>query len=335
MAQWKDYYQILEVKPDATIDEIRKAYRRLAKKYHPDVNQNDADAEKKFINIKEAFDILRDTQKRAKYHSEWLKRLSPPKPLVKPNYILFENVALGESKRATFEISNIGGPCNSEIFVSNPDSWVRIIGSKTVGSSDDELPLAVEIEAVGNEWGKFYSETIEVKLDEKLTHVKVELQTKKAPATSGIATQNQNLNKTVNFSMIVFAIYYIFHAIHQGSSGSDILIQFTLGVAIFFPVNYFILQLIGGIVASTWLWIYSVLYFLLVLSTSSTSPHSYVGELAFKVNMVLFLPGLISMFAVKVLNYKLPYQGSKINFLVPLSVYFLSIVILFIFKPYE
>jgi molecular chaperone DnaJ len=67
MAQREDYYKVLGVKRDATADEIRKAYRRLARKYHPDVNPGDKAAEEKFKQISEANDVLSDEKKRAIY----------------------------------------------------------------------------------------------------------------------------------------------------------------------------------------------------------------------------------------------------------------------------
>jgi molecular chaperone DnaJ len=63
----KDYYEILGVSPDASKDEIRKAYRKLAKKYHPDRNQGSTAAQDKFKKISEAYKVLSDPDKRQKY----------------------------------------------------------------------------------------------------------------------------------------------------------------------------------------------------------------------------------------------------------------------------
>jgi curved DNA-binding protein len=64
--KYKDYYAILEVKRDATADDIKTAYRRLARKYHPDVSK-EADAEEKFKEMAEAYETLKDPEKRAAY----------------------------------------------------------------------------------------------------------------------------------------------------------------------------------------------------------------------------------------------------------------------------
>ena len=63
----KDYYATLGVKKEATPEEIRKAFRKAARKYHPDVNPNDKKAEEKFKEISEANDILSDDKKRKVY----------------------------------------------------------------------------------------------------------------------------------------------------------------------------------------------------------------------------------------------------------------------------
>ncbi|MBK9563615.1 MAG: molecular chaperone DnaJ [Micavibrio sp.] len=63
----KDFYKTLGVQKGASADEIKKSYRKLAMQYHPDQNKGNADAEKKFKEISEAYDVLKDEQKRAAY----------------------------------------------------------------------------------------------------------------------------------------------------------------------------------------------------------------------------------------------------------------------------
>ncbi len=67
MQNFRNYYLILGVPKDATADEIKKAYRRLARQLHPDVNPGDKSAEDRFKDINEAYDILSDLDKRAQY----------------------------------------------------------------------------------------------------------------------------------------------------------------------------------------------------------------------------------------------------------------------------
>lgn len=64
---YKDYYKVLGVAKNATDDEIKKAYRKLAIKYHPDKNQGDKEAEAKFKEVAEAYEVLKDPDKRKKY----------------------------------------------------------------------------------------------------------------------------------------------------------------------------------------------------------------------------------------------------------------------------
>jgi molecular chaperone DnaJ len=63
----RDYYEVLEVARDATEDDLKKSYRRLAMKYHPDRNQGDKQAEARFKDVNEAYDVLKDAEKRAAY----------------------------------------------------------------------------------------------------------------------------------------------------------------------------------------------------------------------------------------------------------------------------
>ena len=65
--QKRDYYEVLGIQKGATEEEIKKAYRKMAKKYHPDMNPGDKEAEKKFKEASEAYAVLSDPEKRRQY----------------------------------------------------------------------------------------------------------------------------------------------------------------------------------------------------------------------------------------------------------------------------
>ncbi|MCR5538761.1 MAG: DnaJ domain-containing protein, partial [Lachnospiraceae bacterium] len=65
--QKRDYYEVLGVEKNATDEDLKKAYRRLAKKYHPDTNPGDKEAEEKFKEASEAYGVLSDPDKRKRY----------------------------------------------------------------------------------------------------------------------------------------------------------------------------------------------------------------------------------------------------------------------------
>lgn len=67
MAEKRDYYEVLGVSKTATADELKKAYRKLAKENHPDLHPGDKACEARFKEINEAYEILSDSDKRAKY----------------------------------------------------------------------------------------------------------------------------------------------------------------------------------------------------------------------------------------------------------------------------
>lgn len=80
---YKDYYKTLGVDRKASDDDIRKAYRKLAKQYHPDYNPNNKQAEERFKEINEAYEVLSDSKKRSHYdrlgsdYSQWQRRGAP------------------------------------------------------------------------------------------------------------------------------------------------------------------------------------------------------------------------------------------------------------------
>ena len=78
---YKDYYKALGVEKTATPEQIKKAYRKLARQHHPDVNPNDQGAEQKFKEINEANEVLSDPEKRKKYDqfgADWQRYQQQP-----------------------------------------------------------------------------------------------------------------------------------------------------------------------------------------------------------------------------------------------------------------
>src|SRR5436189_4943387 len=78
--EYKDYYKILNVPRGASADEIKKAFGKLARKHHPDMNPGDKKAEEKFREINEAYEVLSDPDKRRKYDTlgrNWYEQLGP------------------------------------------------------------------------------------------------------------------------------------------------------------------------------------------------------------------------------------------------------------------
>ena len=67
MADKRDYYEVLGVQKGASAEDIKKAYRKAAMKYHPDRNPGDKEAEEKFKEVGEAYEVLSDDEKRARY----------------------------------------------------------------------------------------------------------------------------------------------------------------------------------------------------------------------------------------------------------------------------
>ncbi|MCC6547054.1 J domain-containing protein, partial [Candidatus Sumerlaeota bacterium] len=65
--KYRDYYEVLGVSRSAPAEEIRRAYRKLARKHHPDVNKNDPKAEERFKEINEAYEVLKDADRRKQY----------------------------------------------------------------------------------------------------------------------------------------------------------------------------------------------------------------------------------------------------------------------------
>ena len=96
MADNREYYEVLGVSKGATDDEIKKAYRKLARKYHPDLNKDNPEAAEKFKEIGEAYEILSDKDKRARYDQFGFAGVDPNYGAGHGGGFGFEDVDLGD-----------------------------------------------------------------------------------------------------------------------------------------------------------------------------------------------------------------------------------------------
>lgn len=135
-----DYYKTLGVERTATADEIKKAYRRLARKYHPDVNPGDKSAEEKFKHLSEAFDVLSDVKKREIYdrHGTYSDNIGEA------------NAQGGFSGFDFGGFSNFGGGFSdifSDLFGSRRNAGTQTAPSQqALKGADIEYPLALTFE---------------------------------------------------------------------------------------------------------------------------------------------------------------------------------------------
>src|SRR5690349_13816656 len=140
MAAPKDYYKALGVSESATPEDLKKAYRRLAKKYHPDTNPNDSSAAERFKEISEAHSVLSDPEKRKQY--DQMRRLGA-----------FEGFARRPGAGAGAGTGGRGGSPNVEFDTGGMDfgdfGGLGDIFSSIFGRGRrDETPSSEAVEAV-------------------------------------------------------------------------------------------------------------------------------------------------------------------------------------------
>ncbi|HOV93168.1 MAG TPA: DnaJ C-terminal domain-containing protein [Candidatus Kapabacteria bacterium] len=154
--EFKDYYKILGVSKNATIDEIKAAYKELAKKYHPDKNKQDPKAEEKFKEINEAYQVLSDKEKRAKYDnlgSEWNSYQSRGGSSESFNWEQWFNQSSSRGKRKSRTVGDFfssGGGLSDffeKIFGEGfaPSSYSQSQGYQRTPSQGEDLQTEVEL----------------------------------------------------------------------------------------------------------------------------------------------------------------------------------------------
>lgn len=143
MQRLKDYYQVLGIAPAAKAGEIKKAYRALAFKYHPDQNHTNEFAEAQFKELQEAYSVLSDQNKRQKYDEErWLSGMSnraKDKQEISPQWILHECKKLSKHMMHidTYRMSHRS--LSEYIFLLLSDPHMAVLQSESNAEINEEI----------------------------------------------------------------------------------------------------------------------------------------------------------------------------------------------------
>lgn len=157
-----DYYKILEIQKNATENDIKKAYRKLARKYHPDLNPNNKESEKKFKEINEANEVLSDPEKRKKYdeygkdwkHADEIKKARQQQSKGNPNpnegygdfSDFFESIYGGSTGKSGRQTKFRGQDVNAELQLNLKDVYKPQQQTITVNGKNIRLTLPAGIE---------------------------------------------------------------------------------------------------------------------------------------------------------------------------------------------
>lgn len=174
-----DFYDFLGVFPNATPKKIKKAYRKLARKLHPDVNP-EPDATEKFQTLGNVHDILSDPNKRAQYDEHLKQQVSsppkpppspPPIPVITPNQIDLGLLRVDQTTQVILTIDNQGDSAKDLVIELSPEnSWLSIVHIEKIFDAAN-LPIKVylEIDADGLIPGKSYQGKVSVNMDGVVT----------------------------------------------------------------------------------------------------------------------------------------------------------------------
>ena len=183
----KNYYQILGIKPTATDDEIKRSYRVLAKKYHPDVNPGDASAASKFADINEANAVLSDPQQRAEYDAK-LREASAPHPSQEEIIARQRAQAQEAARQAAFRTMNMSGmnararaQAQAAMAQAQAQAQVQAMVNQAYqqGANDARAQFQAEIQQLKASLAKMTAETKRIK---ELQDSEAELKRKLATA---------------------------------------------------------------------------------------------------------------------------------------------------------
>ena len=145
MQQVRNYYQVLGVPRNATAEEIKKSFRKLARQYHPDVNPNDKTAEEKFKDINEAYDVLSDENKRLEYDTQLFGRGR------RPPFTRFPNGTSRAGSQRDRPNPNASAPRNTNGRTAPPrqpaESWQDFNANQRTRVVTPARPLPRDVEA--------------------------------------------------------------------------------------------------------------------------------------------------------------------------------------------
>ena len=143
---YKDYYKILGVERSASADAIRKAYRKLAMKYHPDQNPGDKAAEERFKELNEAYQVLSDDQKRARYnqlgsaYSNWQQRGGSPRDFNWGDWFSQSPGGAGGTRVSVEDLNQMFGGAGGDVFSDFFRSIFGGTGAASAGTSSRARP---------------------------------------------------------------------------------------------------------------------------------------------------------------------------------------------------
>ena len=144
MAEKRDYYEVLGVAKNANADEIKKAYRKAAIKYHPDKNPGDKEAEEKFKEAAEAYDVLSNEEKRARYdqfgHAGMSGEVMADLEAMAPHVAGFSDDGKGVQSREMMREAMVRAKALDKVITANPSYYKTVIPAGTYPGQDEDVP---------------------------------------------------------------------------------------------------------------------------------------------------------------------------------------------------